>query len=619
MISANGVEYKNVPEQVQYLTEQVADIWTAIAGINPPDLTLYALKTYVDAADSALGTRITAVENSIGTLLTKTEAANTYAKIADIGTYINLSDYVKTVDMYTYVQAEIQNFDMDSNTDFTALKSRVSTLESSVSSMTSDIADANATAANAQTAAGNAVNTANNASAVATNAYNTAASAASDVADMQTTINNYDSRIDAVESTVNGFQASLNTAQNTANAALAKADSALSMIAGLHSLTKQEAEFEGDSVTVTGFVEGSLCTLTKLEGNTKASENLINPNDIAISVTSGSLTLDNNFDGSFRLHGTVASESNAFTLTNNLSVLRKMFVNGGTYIGYVENGSNISLQTWDVDNGVQRFFFNGTPTAVTNYKVPTATQNNFALVYFGAIGDEVDITIKPMVVAGSTAPTEFVPHYDGLKSVSISGLSSGGGVVITTSEGTTSLVPTLDVDTLELRAYDYLEQTISGTVIITSLVRKSGIVDLGTLNWYYQTINNLPTFTAQLALAKPTSDNNSVSKLITGLYTSVSPNTNYIGGDKIISLAGVGSNFIWLKDSSYTDAAAFKTAMSGVLLVYELATPVTTVLATVTYTDVSAFFEAGAAITVNNANTEYGVESTSTMYGYVAE
>ena len=212
MISANGVEYKNLPEQVQYLTEQVADIWVAIENINPPDLTQYAKITYVDSADAALGLRIDAVEGSIGTLLTKTEAANTYAKIADIGTYINLSDYVKTTDMYTYVQAEIKNFDLDSNTDFTALKSRVSNLESSVSSMISDIADANTTAANAQTAAGNAVNTANNASAVATNAYNTATSAASDVAALQTSYTTLAEDVRVAKSNINTLFTNVGTA-----------------------------------------------------------------------------------------------------------------------------------------------------------------------------------------------------------------------------------------------------------------------------------------------------------------------------------------------------------------------------------------------------------------------
>ena len=37
----------------------------------------------------------------------------------------------------------------------------------------------------------------------------------------------------------------------------------------------------------------------------------------------------------------------------------------------------------------------------------------------------------------------------------------------------------------------------------------------------------------------------------------------------------VGSTTFYVRDDSYTDATAFKTAMSGVMLVYELATPTT--------------------------------------------
>lgn len=602
MISANGVEYKNVPEQVQYLTEQVADIWTAIAGINPPDLTLYALKTYVDAADTALGNRITAVESSIGTLLTKTEAANTYAKIADIGTYINLSDYVKTTDMYTYVQAEMQNFDLDTNTDFTALKSRVSTLETSVSSMTSDIADANTTAANAQTAAGNAVNTANNASAVATNAYNTATSAASDVADMQTTINNYDSRIDAVESTVNGFQASLSTAQNTANAALTKAESALSMIAGLHSLTKQEVEFEGDSVTVAGFVEGSLCTLTKLEGDTRKSINI--------------------WDEEWEVGGIKWADGQNEVKNDRIRSKNYIHVASGEryalYIG--KTGSGIALYAYD-DNKNFIGYANGTGITNTEYiyngTVTNAIPNNVAYIRFvtnAAYGTtynhDICINISDVAINGT-----YYSYFDGLKSVSISGLSSGGGVVITTSEGTTSLVPTLEDDTLELGAYDYLEQVISGTQLTASLIQGGEMVDLGDFNYTYQ--SNFHRFSSTTALTNSVVTVTDIIVAISDLYTQ----STSIWDDSDVDLTfGIYyGGTIYIRDLSVTSPAVLKAKLAGHKLYYKLATPVTTVLATVTYTDVSAFFEAGATITVNNANTEYDVESTSTMYGYVAE
>ena len=84
MISANGVEYKNLPEQVQYLTEEVKKIWDNI--IDPPDLSVYALITYVDEADAALNARISQINEEIEGLLTKNEAAATYDTISHVST-----------------------------------------------------------------------------------------------------------------------------------------------------------------------------------------------------------------------------------------------------------------------------------------------------------------------------------------------------------------------------------------------------------------------------------------------------------------------------------------------------------------------------------------------------
>lgn len=84
MISANGVEYKNLPEQVQYLTEEVKKIWDNI--IDPPDLSVYALITYVDEADAALNARINQINEEIEGLLTKNEAAATYDTISHVST-----------------------------------------------------------------------------------------------------------------------------------------------------------------------------------------------------------------------------------------------------------------------------------------------------------------------------------------------------------------------------------------------------------------------------------------------------------------------------------------------------------------------------------------------------
>ena len=96
-----------------------------------------------------------------------------------------------------------------------------------------------------------------------------------------------------------------------------------------------------------------------------------------------------------------------------------------------------------------------------------------------------------------------------------------------------------------------------------TVTRKYGIVDLGTLYWYYDDTNQ--RFYASSFGAKDS------FKGICSKYPFVGSYTNLT--DKTCSY--IYLNSIGVKDSSYTDAATFKTAMSGVYLVYELATPTT--------------------------------------------
>ena len=110
--------------------------------------------------------------------------------------------------------------------------------------------------------------------------------------------------------------------------------------------------------------------------------------------------------------------------------------------------------------------------------------------------------------------------------------------------------------------------------------RKYGIVDLGTLDW---TINNAQTrFTTNLSFAKRfpdlyTSGSNTPVNIICSKYVTVSGNVGYDATyDKAISGSfWNGENKLQVNDFTYTDAATFKTAMNGVYLVYELATPTT--------------------------------------------
>lgn len=105
-----------------------------------------------------------------------------------------------------------------------------------------------------------------------------------------------------------------------------------------------------------------------------------------------------------------------------------------------------------------------------------------------------------------------------------------------------------------------------------TVTRKYGIVDLGTLSWEYVTTAGVPMFYAGLSDGAKTDS----VPVICSKYPSVETQTTFLSGDKVVR--GYGSdvyNFsrVGVRDTAYTDAATFKTAMSGVYLVYELATP----------------------------------------------
>lgn len=126
-------------------------------------------------------------------------------------------------------------------------------------------------------------------------------------------------------------------------------------------------------------------------------------------------------------------------------------------------------------------------------------------------------------------------------------------------------------------AYDGDKYAPDGTV-----TRRYGIVDLGTLTWsaietavtgvYRMRTNGLSS------LIKPSTSTSAVGNLLCQKYPAFSWNKSYNAdsGDGIAVASAHGA--VCVNDSAYNTASsadAFTTAMSGVYLVYELATPTT--------------------------------------------
>lgn len=115
--------------------------------------------------------------------------------------------------------------------------------------------------------------------------------------------------------------------------------------------------------------------------------------------------------------------------------------------------------------------------------------------------------------------------------------------------------------------YDGDEYTSDGKV-----KRKYGVVDLGTLEWY---VSSGLFYAIPVNLAPPSSYTARAEGFIfSNKYfadTQIAIDANRMTDKTALRLA----KHIYIKDTSYTDATAFKAAMSGVMLVYELATPTT--------------------------------------------
>lgn len=112
---------------------------------------------------------------------------------------------------------------------------------------------------------------------------------------------------------------------------------------------------------------------------------------------------------------------------------------------------------------------------------------------------------------------------------------------------------------------------------ITKIVKRIGVVDMGTLNWTYRTEGTDAPFFYAFISTLP-SNVTYFNNILCSKYTY---SRGFANADKAINgTAYVTWKEINVKDSAYTDAATFKTAMSGVMLNYELAEPVTYVLDT---------------------------------------
>ena len=141
-----------------------------------------------------------------------------------------------------------------------------------------------------------------------------------------------------------------------------------------------------------------------------------------------------------------------------------------------------------------------------------------------------------------------------------------------------------------------------------------GSVDLGTLNWGFNTTsgvgNHFYASVKHLNFKYLGAFGTIVYNILCSKYVTVARSSN-VFVDKTLTLDGSSTRVsqIQVKDTTYTDAAAFKQAMQGVILYYELETPIVTDISSLIPDDFlrNIEVEAGGSVTFKNSNDSYRI------------
>ena len=133
-------------------------------------------------------------------------------------------------------------------------------------------------------------------------------------------------------------------------------------------------------------------------------------------------------------------------------------------------------------------------------------------------------------------------------------------------------------------------------------------VDLGTLDWKINTTssvgNHFYALADHLNFKYLGEFGSTIYNALCSKYRTVARNS-HVFVDKTLAIDGVTVvSQIQIKDTAYTDATAFKQAMQGVMLYYELETPIVTDISTMIPDDFlrNIEVEAGGSVTFKNSN-----------------
>ena len=102
-------------------------------------------------------------------------------------------------------------------------------------------------------------------------------------------------------------------------------------------------------------------------------------------------------------------------------------------------------------------------------------------------------------------------------------------------------------------------------------------MDMGSLDWFDDTFNGVPTFTSKSITNGVLHQYDTIGGALIAKYSQMPTFAHLTSSDDkvfVFNSAAHAPNTLAVRDTAYTDAASFKAAMQGVILYYELAEPV---------------------------------------------
>ena len=283
-----------------------------------------------------------------------------------------------------------------------------------------------------------------------------------------------------------------------------------------------------------------------LSGHKVVGKNLFNNQATTNTINNVKFTVDS--DGSMYVKGTASARAD-FYLKGSSSVYADLGIRSGEYI-INTNISVANIYCYIVPE-------NGSVTSILPSGTTITINENVKYRFFLRVanGASVDGYVYPMIRFSNIADGTYEPYH-----------------AETTTLDHTTLRGLFYLDNGELKANgDIYNSDGSGSV-------KYGEIDLGDLTYAYDTSSGHERFVANISGIKTVTMGN-IPNIICDKYITTDLNSLYNHTvDKGIS---VHNNYaqIWIYDSmAGTDPTAFKTAMNGVYLVYESATPTTATL-----------------------------------------